>query len=214
MITFKHLLVGAALSGMAFVAHAGGISALEQFVQKTRSGSAAFSQTVTSPKRQGEDVQRQKKSSGSFSFLRPDRFRFVYTQPFEQTIVADGLTLWFFDADLNQVTKRDQRQALGSTPAALIASSTDMSGIRQSFDLKDVDGENGWAWLEARPKQQDGQVELVRMAFDGANLMRLEITDGLGQVSVLDFSAWDTDSKLTQDDFLFEVPTGADVISQ
>jgi outer membrane lipoprotein carrier protein len=214
MTKFKHVLLGAAVACLAFAAHAGGISALEQFVQKTRTGSAAFTQTVTSPKRQGEDVQRQKKSSGQFSFLRPDRFRFVYTKPFEQVIVADGQTLWFFDADLNQVTKRDQQQALGSTPAALIASSTDMSGITQSFNLKDVDGGDGLQWLEARPKQQDGQVELVRMAFDGDKLSRLEITDGLGQVSVLVFSGWDDAVKLSQDDFLFEVPKGADVISQ
>ncbi|GAA6141664.1 outer membrane lipoprotein chaperone LolA [Hydrogenophaga sp. 5NK40-0174] len=214
MIKLRHVFIGAALSCTTWLAHAGGISALEQFVQKTRSGDAAFTQTVTSPKRQGEEVQRQKTSSGRFTFLRPDRFRFVYARPFEQVIVADGHTLWFFDADLNQVTKRDQQQALGSTPAALIASSTDMGSVRKSFELKDVDGGDGLAWLEARPKRQDGQVELVRMGFDGDRLARLEITDGLGQVSVLAFSGWNDGASLKPDDFLFEVPQGADVISQ
>jgi hypothetical protein len=34
-------------------------------------------------------------------------------KPFEQTIVADGKTLWLYDQDLNQVTSRSQAQALG-----------------------------------------------------------------------------------------------------
>ena len=44
-----------------------------------------FTQTVTAP-----DGAKKKTSSGSFEFARPNRFRFAYTKPFEQTIVADG----------------------------------------------------------------------------------------------------------------------------
>ena len=56
------------------------------------------------------------------NFSARDDFCFDYRKPFEQTIVADGQTLWFYDVDLNQVTQRPQAQALGNTPAALLAS--------------------------------------------------------------------------------------------
>jgi outer membrane lipoprotein carrier protein len=47
------------------------------------------------------------------SSSRPNRFRFHYRKPFEQTIVADGQTLWLHDVDLNQVTARKQAAGTG-----------------------------------------------------------------------------------------------------
>jgi outer membrane lipoprotein carrier protein len=84
---------------------------------------------VTAPRARGRP-RASKTSTGTFEFARPNRFRFVYRKPFEQTIVADGQTLWLYDVDLNQVTARKQAQVLGSTPAALIASAPDLRACR------------------------------------------------------------------------------------
>ena len=100
---------------------AAGMDSLDTFLRTVGSARAEFSQVVTAPARDGQ-AAKTKTSSGSFEFSRPGKFRFVYRKPFDQTIVADGQTLWLFDAELNQVTARKQAQALGSTPAALIAS--------------------------------------------------------------------------------------------
>lgn len=196
------------------VASADGIAALEKFLSSTRSGSASFTQTVTSPKRQDEAVARQKRSSGQFEFLRPDRFRFEYTKPFVQTIVADGQSLWLYDADLNQVTERKQQDVLGNTPAALIASSTDMKALKNVFDFKSQPDEGGLQWLLATPRKTDGQLQQVRLAFQGEALARLEITDGLGQVSLIAFDNWKTDTGASAERFKFKIPAGADVIRQ
>ena len=98
-----------------------GLKSLEDFVRTVKTGKADFTQVVSSPAKDGQ-APRVKTSSGQFEFSRPNRFKFVYVKPFAQTIVADGQTLWLYDVDLNQVTARQQSQALGSTPAALIAS--------------------------------------------------------------------------------------------
>ncbi|HPW29552.1 MAG TPA: outer membrane lipoprotein chaperone LolA, partial [Rhodoferax sp.] len=112
----------------AISARAGGLESLESFVKTVKSGRATFTQVVTSPAREGQAV-RSKTSSGTFEFARPNRFRFVYKKPFEQSIVADGQTLWLHDVDLNQVTARKQAAALGPTPAALIASAADVRAL-------------------------------------------------------------------------------------
>jgi outer membrane lipoprotein carrier protein len=116
---FSAIVLGLA----AFSAQAGGMEALENFVKTAKTGRAEFTQVVTAPTREGQTA-RSKTSSGSFEFARPNRFRFDYRKPFQQTIVADGRTLWLYDADLNQVTARTQAQVLGSTPAALIAAAS------------------------------------------------------------------------------------------
>ena len=112
---FNALLCAAAVA-VSMPARADAVDALRDFVREARTGRAAFTQTVTSP-----DGAKKKTSSGRFDFARPNRFRFAYTKPYEQLIVGDGQKVWIHDVDLQQVTTRPMSQALGATPAALLA---------------------------------------------------------------------------------------------
>ena len=149
----KLSLAGLALS--AATAWADGLQALEQFLRGTQQGATTFTQTVTSPLRQGETVARSKTSSGTFEFSRPDRFRFQYTKPFEQLIVADGQTLWLHDIDLNQVAARKQSEVLGNTPAAIIASAADLKALSAVFTLGNAPERDGLEWVLATPRGRD-----------------------------------------------------------
>src|SRR5262245_13007461 len=131
-MSLKKFIAGVGLAVFVAAASAGGMESLEAFVKNTRSGSAEFTQTVTSPPRDGQTA-REKVSTGTFQFQRPGKFRFDYRKPFVQNIVADGETLWLFDADLNQVTQRKQAQVLGSTPAAVIAAAPDLKALQADF---------------------------------------------------------------------------------
>lgn len=201
-----------ALFFTALPAQADGLKDLETFLREVGSAQAGFTQVVTSPKRAGETMARSKTSSGHFEFLRPNRFRFEYTKPFPQTIVADGQTLWLYDADLNQVTARKQQEVLGSTPAALIAAGTDMKALSAVFELKAAPAQDGLEWLEAKPKAKDGQLQSVRVGFRAGQMAALEIADSLGQRSVLTFNQWQDNAPLKAEQFRFKPPAGADVI--
>jgi outer membrane lipoprotein carrier protein len=208
----KQLLLATALVATTTGAFADGLKDLENFLRDVDSAQSGFTQVVTSPKRAGETVARSKTSSGRFEFLRPNRFRFEYTKPFEQTIVADGQTLWLYDVDLNQVTARKQQEVLGSTPAALIAAGTDMKTLTEVFDLKAAPAQDGLEWLEAKPKAKDGQLQTVRVGFRQGQLAALDIADSLGQRSVLTFTQWQGNAPLKAERFRFQPPAGADVI--
>lgn len=208
----KTFITAATFALTAVAAQADGLKDLEKFLREVSSAQASFTQVVTSPKRTGETVARSKTSSGRFEFLRPNRFRFEYTKPFEQTIVADGQTLWLYDVDLNQVTARKQQEVLGSTPAALIAAGTDLRALSEVFELKAAPAQDGMEWLEARPRTKDGQLQSVRVGFRQGQLTALEIADSLGQRSVLTFSQWQGNAPLTAERFRFQAPAGADVI--
>jgi outer membrane lipoprotein carrier protein len=153
-------------------------------------------------------------SSGTCEFQRPNRFRFVYRKPFEQTIVADGETLWLHDADLNQVTSRRQGQVLGSTPAALIAASPDLASLRKDFELQALPDRDGLQWVQASPKQREGQLREVKIGFRGNDLAALDITDGFGQRSVLTFTRMELNSAVPPETFQFKPPQGADLVKQ
>lgn len=209
----KQLICALALGVAAFAAQAGGLEALENFVRTAKSGRADFTQVVTAPARQGQ-AARSKTSSGSFEFSRPSRFRFEYRTPFSQTIVADGQTLWLYDADLNQVTARRQDQVLGSTPAALIAAAPDLGSLRRDFNLEAAPDRDGLQWVQATPKVREGQLNQVRIGFRGDDLAVLEILDSFGQKSVMTFDGLQLNVPIPAESFRFEPPKGADVVRQ
>ena len=81
------LLAAGAMFSIASYAQqvpASGLDSLENFVKTTQSGRAVFAQVVTGPAKAGQ-VAKTKTSSGTFEFLRPNRFKFVYQKPFEQS---------------------------------------------------------------------------------------------------------------------------------
>jgi outer membrane lipoprotein carrier protein len=186
---------------------------LEDFVKKVKTGRAEFVQVVSSPAKEGQ-ASRAKTSSGSFEFSRPNRFKFVYKKPFEQTIVADGQTLWLFDVDLNQVTARKQSSALGSTPAALIASAADIKALEADFALANAADKDGLEWVLATPKTKDSSLQTVRVGLRGSDLAVLEILDAFGQRSVLTFTNFQGNAGVDANAFAFKPPAGADLIRQ
>jgi len=198
---------------LALSANASGLDALESFVKNARTGRAAFTQVVTAPAKVGQ-AARSKTSTGSFEFSRPNRFRFDYVKPFAQTIVADGQTLWLFDADLNQATARSQAAVLGSTPAALIASAADLKALQADFALTPAPDKDGLQWVVATPKGKDGALQSVRVGMKGSELAVLEILDSFGQRSVMTFSDMQLNGAIEAAVFQFKPPAGADIVRQ
>lgn len=199
----KHLIALTLL--LSGIAHADAVDALRAFAREVKSGKASFTQTVTAP-----DGKRKKVSSGNFEFERPNKFRFAYAKPFEQVIVADGQKVWIYDADLNQASSRKLADALGATPAALLAG----GNLERDFTLKAGAPEGGLEWVQATPKQAESTIQSLRLGFKGKELAAMEIIDGFGQRSRLDFSAVQANVPVPAERFQFKLPAGADLIEQ
>ncbi len=191
------------LCAAASAAHADAVDTLREFVREVKTGKSQFTQTVTSP-----DGAKKKTSSGNFEFARPNRFRFAYTKPFEQTIVADGQKVWIYDADLNQVSARKLSAALGATPAALLAG----GNLEKDFELAPLPTADGLEWAAATPKTKEGSFESLKVGFRGKELAAVEIVDSFGQRSRLQFSQFKPNVATAADAFKFVAPKGADVV--
>lgn len=201
----KRTIAATLLIVAATAARADAVDTLRDFVRDVKTGRANFTQTVTAP-----DGAKKKESSGSFEFARPNRFRFVYTKPFEQAIVADGQKVWIHDADLNQVSTRKIAGAIGATPAALLAG----GNLEKDFELSALPAADGLEWAQAKPRAKDSAFEMLKVGFKGKSLAAVEIVDGFGQRSLLQFSQWTPNPALKPESFRFVVPKGADVIEQ
>jgi outer membrane lipoprotein carrier protein len=124
--------------------------------------------------------------------------------------VADGKQVWLYDADLNQVTVRAMDGALGATPAALLAGKS----LDQDFDLSAQPSANGLDWAVAVPKQKDGAFQSLRIGFRGKVLAEVEVLDGFGQRSLLQFTDVQTNVPISEQTFRFTPPKGAEVLKQ
>jgi outer membrane lipoprotein carrier protein len=201
------LILVATLASMvaAGAARADSVDTLREFVRDVKSGRAAFTQTVTSP-----DGTKKRNSSGSFEFQRPNRFRFAYAKPFQQLIVGDGQKVWIHDADLNQVSVRPMTQAIGATPAALLAG----GALDQDFVLQAQASQDGVDWVQATPRAKDSAFQSIRIGFRGKDLAAVDILDTFGQRSLLQFSQYAANVPIPAPTFRFQPPPGADVIGQ
>lgn len=195
------------LIGAPSTAWATAIDNLKRFIRETQTVQANFSQALSD--RNARIIQR---SSGIMQFERPDKFRWIYTVPYEQSIIGDGEKVWFYDHDLNQVTVRQFNIAIGSSPAALLAGS---GTIEENFELVNLGIQEDIEWLEAIPKSKDSTFEFIQMGFSRqGELQFMALRDNFGQTTYLTFSDLSKNPKLPENTFKFTPPEGVDVISE
>src|SRR6185295_19033220 len=109
-------------------------------------------------------------SEGTLQIKRPGRFRWDYSAPHEQLVVADGKRLWLYDPGLEQVTVKAMDATLGSTPAMLLGGT---GSLRDGYDVVRYYEEGDLAWVELVPRAKQGDFQRVRLAFAGDELRRM-----------------------------------------
>ncbi len=204
MNKFVVILLGLLMANSAL---ADGVSALKEFYRNTNSMRASFEQVVKDG--QGNVVQQVE---GTMQLDRPNKFRWDYNKPYEQQIISDGKEVFLLDTELEQVTIRTLNQALGMSPAALLAGG---SGVEKNFSLKNVkrpESESDVEWVQAMPKVEDGGFERIYIGFKNGELRYMEMIDSFKHLTFIAFKKIERNPTLATETFLFKVPEGVDVV--
>jgi len=200
------LILTAWLFFYSALAGAAGLDMLRIFLQQTTTGKAHFAQIIVD-----KNMKQLQQATGTMHFARPGKFRWQYDKPYEQLIVGDGSRLWVYDKDLNQVSVRKLDQALGDSPAALLAGSNEIEKI---YNLTNLGNQEGLDWVEAVPKSKENAFERIRLGFSESGLQAMELRDQFGQATVIKFAEVERNPKLSPELFKFVPPKGADVIRE
>lgn len=182
------------------------IDRLNAFFNDVRAIRADFNQQVLDP--QDKALQQ---TSGTMLLLRPGRFRWDYTKPYQQLIIANGEKVWLYDPDLEQVTVKKMDAALGSTPALLLSSD---ANIEDNFIVREMGIEHDLAWVELTPKNKESGFEKLLLGFGEKNLTHMELRDSFGQLTRLIFTNIQRNPELDPAQFDFVPPQGVDVIGE
>lgn len=200
---------GVLLIGMLGAAIAAGSpsSEVEKYLAGLSSWSADFAQTIDDG--HGKVLRS---AAGKFYLQRPGRFRWDYSDPSEQLVLADGKQIWFYDKDLAQANVRDMDATLASTPAMLLSGG---GAVSDQFDITSLPASGGLQWFQLIPKHPETDFQLVRIGFDkDGELASMFLADKLNQITQLTFTHPMRNPKFAQDLFSFSPPPGVDVIGR
>lgn len=150
---------------------------------------------------------------GTVAFKKPGKMRWELSDGAPQVIVADGTTLWLYQPTEHQVLKAPFDAAFRSTTP--ISFLTGVGRIAQDFEVRlDGEGQEG-LYLMLTPRTASAEVGHLRLAVtrDTYDIRGAEVNDPLGNVSRLRFEHRRRNVNLADDQFVFHVPPGVDVIS-
>jgi len=186
--------------------------ALRDFFSNVKSLSATFTQRV-----EDENGSTLENSFGKFYLARPGKFRWDYQNPdfadeLSQQIVADGKDLYFYDPDLEQVSKRSLADALSQVPSLLLVQHG--AALDQHFSITDFGVTDGLSWVALKPKAEDAGYQQLMIGFEGHTINSLLLYDGIGNTTHLKLSDVDSSTELAASVFEFTVPEGADLLSE
>lgn len=179
------------------------IKQLKTFLKTNASLSADFKQV--SYNKAGQAAQA---SFGEFYLSRPGKFRWNYQKPFAQEIVSNGGKVWFYDADLEQVTVKQLDDSLGSTPALLLTGQVD---IDQKFVLEEQGNDDDLNWVRLSPKNEESGFKYILIGLNHGELGGMELSDNFGQLTRIYFSNIKLNPALQDSLFNFKPPKGVDV---
>ncbi|TDF86332.1 outer membrane lipoprotein chaperone LolA [Pseudomonas sp. H9] len=207
MRLIRMMLVSAlAVSSASVFAGEQDVARLTQLLEKSKTIEARFSQLTLDAS--GTSLQE---TAGQMAVQRPGLFYWHTDAPQEQVVVSDGKTVTLWDPDLEQATIKKLDQRLTETPALLL--SGDVSKISQSFDIASKE-QGDVVDFTLKPKTKDTLFDSLRLSFRKGLVNDMQLIDSVGQRTNILFTAVKANEPVPASKFKFDIPKGADVISE
>jgi len=166
---------------------------------------ADFKQTLLD-----EDKKVIQNSRGTLAIQRPGKFAWIYKDPFEQQIIADGKELWIYDIELDQVTVKPMDSGLASAPIMILMKQND---IGEEFIVSEVGQREYLYWIELKPVAKDLEYSQIYIGLEEGEIRAMELRDNFGQSTQIVFENLRVGVVHDPATFIFTPPEGVDVYS-
>ncbi|MDU0111917.1 outer membrane lipoprotein chaperone LolA [Psychrosphaera aquimarina] len=146
-------------------------------------------------------------ASGQLVFKQPGQFIWEIVAPEQELLMSNGDTLWWFNPFLEQVSIFDAKDAVATTPFALLVSQQDE--VWNKFTITKL--ESGFL---VKPKNENNsQVSQLAIYFDDFLLKEIVITDRTQQTSSYELKKQAFKKKLNVN-FNFDIPADIEIDDQ
>ena len=154
---------------------------------------------------------------GTMAIKRPGRIRFVYTKPERKEFVSDGVRLYtHIVADKQVIVSPAPSADDGDVPAMFMAGKSDLARDYTPTFTPLPGAAPGLLTLRLVPKRADSEFESLGIGVDPKTLQIQFLTavDKQGGRSSFTFTNLKENRGLSDKDFVFRIPRGADVVTQ
>ena len=173
-------------------------------LEKSLTGYTSYQANFSQVNYDGKSRAGQK-SQGRVFMLRPGRFRWETSSPYEQTVIANGDKLWVYDIDLKQATEQSLGKN-GFNPAQLLTEP--VADLTQRFTItEESDG-----WFKLVPTQEDRGFKVAYLQFKNSQLTGLKIINQLNQTNIFHFTDIRINPTLSPSLFNFKPPAGVQIL--
>jgi len=182
-----------------------GSQRLKQLLGSFDSFSAEFDQISAA-----DDSRRMEQSHGTLVMAKPNRFNWIAKEPFPQQLVSDGETLWIYDPDLEQATRRAVHDQQSGVPALILNGQVDE--LQQSYRIRLLQEKEQSQLFEMLPLGEESIFTRIRLLFNDGLIAELQLEDSLGQRTSILFQNQKLNPTLGEQEFVFLPPEGTDII--
>ncbi len=146
--------------------------------------------------------------TGTIWVKKPDLFRVETAAPLSQTIVSDGVSLWTFDRDLEQVVISALSPRVEDVPVLLLAGHA--AEFVDSYDVDRFEDEQSVHFV-LEPRDDQALLGGMAVSFSEQLPVRLMIDNAMSERTVIKLMV-QTEADIDDETFGFEIPDGIDVI--
>ena len=206
LAAFVAVLATAALPSAAVaVTDVGASERIDAWLAANESFRARFTQTVFD-----EDGFQLNESRGTVAFRRPYRFRWDYEAPEPQNHRCgrrEPLVVRHRSRAGDGAPGRDRSRGDSRGAARRAARPR-----RRALRVAALELARGVDWIELVPRGADAALRAIRVGLEGEELRAIEMEDGFGQTTRIEFFDVESDPPLADELFRFVPPPEADVV--
>lgn len=141
---------------------------------------------------------------------KPDRLYWHVIEPYEELMLGDGITLWYYEPDLEQVSIREFPDDIENNPILLL--NDDLQAIADAYEVS-----MGYVDDEVRqyvllPLTPSSSYERFSMTFAGNDLLQMQFESSVGQLTSFSFSNIVNNQAVDAGLFQFDIPAGIEII--
>lgn len=178
-------------------------SDLSILLNKNESFQGSFNQIVFD--NQGQIIEE---ANGKVIFKKPHFFKWIYKKPHQNQIISDGEIIYIYDPDLSQVIMSQFSQSNSNNPSLIFF----QKNIEKFFKVttKSINGE---LWYRCQSLSDDADYETLELKLDSqGKVLAMNIIDRLKNKILVNFEDIQTNIKINEATFLFNVPENVEII--
>jgi outer membrane lipoprotein carrier protein len=141
---------------------------------------------------------------------KPDKLSWQVIDPYEELMISDGESLWYYEPDLEQVSIQDFPEDVENNPILLL--NDDLQAIADAYEVSMGYVDEEVSQYVLLPLASSSSYERFSMTFAGQDLLQMQFETSVGQLTSFSFSNISNNVDIDPMVFDFAIPQDVDVI--